>query len=311
MNISIRHLQAFVEVAASGSFTRAAEQLHLTQSTLTATIKQLEEQAELLLLDRTTRRVFLTQEGERFLPVAQRLLSDFRSAMDDLKATSLRQQGHVSLATSPSMLTRLLPGIIKRFATDYPGISLSLRDDAAGGIEQRVLNNEVDFGLASNHSRQPELNYEPLLRDRYGVVVPQDHPLTTRPTPLHWSEVAACPLILLSSDTGIRAQLEGFSDQGIAPVNLNTSLLEVSNPSGLAALISEGLGVSIIPALAAYTSSFERLRFIPLEQPLIEREICIVTRRARSLSPAAESLLDAIRHTLAATQLPASVRFVG
>ncbi|WP_409522439.1 LysR family transcriptional regulator [Nitrincola sp. MINF-07-Sa-05] len=311
MSISIRHLQAFVEIASSGSFTRAAEHLHLTQSTLTATIKQLEEQAELTLLDRTTRRVFLTQEGERFLPVAQRLLSDFRSAMEDLRATSLRQQGHVGLAASPSMLTRLLPAIVKHFATDYPGISLYLRDDGAGGIEQRVLDNEVDFGLASNHSRQPELNYEPVLRDRYGVVVPQEHPLVTLKQPLQWSQVRAYPLILLSSDTGIRAQLEGFSAQGVAPVTLETSLLEVSNPAGLAALISEGLGISIIPALAADTSSFERLRFIPLNTPLIEREICIITRRKRSLTPAAESLLKYVRDGLAKAQLPASVRFIG
>ncbi|MFT6352829.1 MAG: DNA-binding transcriptional LysR family regulator, partial [Neptuniibacter pectenicola] len=76
-NISIRHLRAFTEIAKSGSFTRAAENLHLTQSTLTATIKQLEEQVELKLFDRTTRRVMLTGEGENFFPVAEKLISDF------------------------------------------------------------------------------------------------------------------------------------------------------------------------------------------------------------------------------------------
>ena len=87
-NISIRHIRAFLAVARDGSFTRAAESLHLTQSTLTGTIKQLEEQAGLTLFDRTTRQVLLSGEGERFLPVAERLLSDFDTAMTDLRAVA-------------------------------------------------------------------------------------------------------------------------------------------------------------------------------------------------------------------------------
>jgi len=101
-NTSIRHIRAFLAVARDGSFTRAAESLHLTQSTLTGTIKQLEEQAGLTLFDRTTRQVLLSGEGERFLPVAERLLSDFDTAMTDLRAVAEQQQGQVGIAASPS-----------------------------------------------------------------------------------------------------------------------------------------------------------------------------------------------------------------
>lgn len=309
-NISIRQLQAFVEVAANGSFTRAAEGLHLTQSTLTAQIQQLEEQAGLKLFDRTTRRVLLTAEGERFLPVAERLLSDFSAAMTDLQSRAELKQGHVSLAGSPSVITRLMPSALARFRTTHPAISVHIRDDSAGSLEQRVLNNEVDFAIAGNHSQQPDLEYQPLLQDRYGLVVPRQHPLADM-SELAWSQVPADELLLLSRDTGIRAQLERFATNGqlsILPIAGSNAPIEATNPAGLAALIAQDLGVSALPALAADTHAFGQLRFIPLRDPDIQREICIITRRGRALGPAAAALLHSVRYELPQMTLPDGVR---
>lgn len=302
--IGIRHLQAFIEVARCGSFTRAAEHLFLTQSALTATIKQLEQDAGLILFDRTTRRVVLSAEGERFLPVAERLLSDFTAALTDLRARAQLQQGHVSVAGSPSVVTRLLPAALLQFRTRFPSIQVNIRDESAGSLEQRVLNNEVDFAVAGNHSQQPELEYAPLLRDRYGLVVPSDHPLA-RHTQLSWQAIPDDHLLLLSQDTGIRAQLARFSQRGDIPIRLDRVQIEVSNPAAMAALISQGLGISLLPALAADVHSFDGLVFIPLHEPQIEREICIITRKGRALSPAAAALLDTLRAHLHQAQLPA------
>ncbi|MBV0931750.1 LysR family transcriptional regulator [Marinobacterium weihaiense] len=307
--IGIRHLQAFIEVARCGSFTRAAERLHLTQSALTTTIKQLEQDAGLTLFDRTTRSVVLSTEGERFLPVAERLHSDFTAAMTDLRARAQLQQGHVSVAGSPSVVTRLLPSALAEFRHQYPSMQVTIRDESAGSLEQRVLNNEVDFALAGNHSQQPELAYAPLLRDRYGLVVPSDHPLAGRESVL-WQQVPEDNLLLLSDDTGIRAQLTRFSQRGQIPTRLDQVQIEVSNPAGMAALISQGLGVTLLPALAADVHSFAGLSFIPLETPVIEREICIITRRGRALSPAAAALLQTLRQHLAQIRLPAWVKAV-
>ncbi|SEF97646.1 LysR family transcriptional regulator [Marinobacterium lutimaris] len=306
-NISIRQLQAFVEVALNGSFTRAAEGLHLTQSTLTAQIQQLEDQAGLKLFDRTTRRVLLTAEGERFLPVAERLLSDFNTAMTDLQSRAELKEGHVSLAGSPSVVTRLLPTALPLFRQTHPGIRVHIRDDSAGSLEQRVLNNEVDFAIAGNHSQQPDLEYEPILRDRYGLVVTRHHRLANA-TQLNWSQVPNDELLLLSGDTGIRAQLERFSASGQLSIKLDDAKIEATNPAGLAALIAQNLGVSVLPALAADTHSFEQLRFIPLLKPQLEREICIITRRGRALSPAAAALLASISEQLSQMKLPAGVQ---
>ncbi len=301
--IGIRHLQAFIEVARYGSFTRAAGHLHLTQSALTATIKQLELDASLTLFDRTTRRVVLSAEGERFLPVAERLLSDFTAALTDLRARAQLQQGHVSVAGSPSVVTRLLPSALQPFRARYPSIQVNIRDESAGSLEQRVLNNEVDFAIAGNHSQQPELDYAPLIRDRYGLVVPSDHPLAGCSS-LQWHQIPSDNLLLLSVDTGIRAQLSRFSHNGQIPITLDQVQIEVSNPAGMAALISQGLGVTLLPALAADVHSFTGLAFIPLVEPILEREICIITRQGRALSPAAAALLETLRQHLRQISLP-------
>ncbi len=308
-NITIRHLRAFIEIAAAGSFTRAAENLHLTQSTLTATIKQLEEQAGLKLLDRTTRRVLMTREGEHFLPVAEKLVSDFDTAFSDLQSTSTQQQGHVGIAASPSMIGRILPRVIKQYHAHYSKIGIYLRDDNASGIEQRVLDNEVDFGLGGNHSQQPELSYHPVIRDRYGVIVPNSHHLTRSPE-VSWHQISNLPQVHLTDDSGTRSQLYKLVQENNLDLKLQGSLIEVSSPAGLAEMIQAGLGISVLPALAASTTAFRELRFIPLSDPSLYRQICTITRRGRFLSPAAETLLGSTVNYLNSAELPDFVEII-
>lgn len=302
-NLSIRHLRAFIEIAATGSFTRAAENLHLTQSTLTATIKQLEDQAGLRLLDRTTRRVLLSGEGQNFLPVAAKLVSDFDTAFSDLHATATQQQGQVGIAASPSMISRILPTIIKEYHSSYPNIGIYLRDDNANGIEQRVLDNEVDFGIGGNHSDQSELYYQPVLKDRYGVVVSCNNNLADSPT-VSWASIHGLAQVHLTEDSGTRSQLVKLQTDN--PLNLEPKgpFIEVSTPAGLAEMIKTGLGISLLPALAASTDAFKELKFIPLEKPELYREICIISRKGRSLSPASESLLKLINQQFITAELP-------
>ena len=313
-NLSVRHMRAFVEVASFGSFTRAADNLHLTQSTLTATIKQLEQQVGLLLLDRTTRRVLLTSEGERFLPVAERLISDFDTALADLQSVAEQQQGKVDIAAAPSVLTRLLPSLVHKYRQQYPNIGISLRDDSAGVIEQRILANEVDFGIAGNHSSHGDLNYQPLLKDRYGIVTTQRHIvadiLLNKRESVCWRELDQASLIYLSTDTGIRAQLSVFLEREGLSLSQAEAPIEVSNPAALAVLIEEGLGISVLPALAASTPAFDHLCFTPLKEPVIERDICIITRKGRSLGPAAKTMLELVSQSIGALVLPPFVSMV-
>ncbi|MDO6452294.1 LysR family transcriptional regulator [Neptunomonas phycophila] len=304
--INYRHLIAFIAVSRQGSFTQAAAHLHVTQSTLTATIKQLESQTGIQLLDRTTRRVHLTQAGERFFPVAERLVSDFDAALSDLKASALQQQGSVSLAASASVVSTLLPHVIAKYRQDFPNVAMTIIEEGASGIESGVDDNRADFGIGSNHSNQPTLHYTPLIKDQYGVVLPQDHPiLDQNPTLINPSDITSFPQIFLTKDNGIRLQLDEYLQQW--PTISKRAAVEATTPATLASLIKSGMGVSILPALAASTSAFTELTFVPLDQPDMYRELCLITRRGRSLSPAGEELMRRVIELLKDITLPPGV----
>lgn len=296
-NISIKHLRAFVSIANLGSFTRAAQQLNLTQSTLTASIKLLEQQAGLTLLDRTTRQVTLTKEGERFYPVARRLINDFRLAIDDLQAGAEQQRGHITIATSPTANSFLIPELIHAYHQQYPNINVSIYETGASEIEQQVASKFADIGLGSNHSQHPELNYQLLLEDQYGVVSPKDHPIAKLKS-LKWQQLDNYKLLHLSENNGIRAELERWHQQDIIHYPKPLPIIESSNPSGLSALISNQLGVTVLPALASQVSAFQGLTFTPLTHPVRCRALFIVTRRDATLSPSALSILDRLQKIL-------------
>ncbi|BBB29683.1 LysR family transcriptional regulator [Neptunomonas japonica] len=305
-NISYRHLNAFIEVSRHGSFTHAAEHLHVTQSTLTATIKQLEAQVALQLFDRTTRRVNLTRDGERFYPVAERLISDFDTAINDLRASAQQQRGHIGIAASPSVLNSLLPPVIKTYRQAFPNIGISLKEEGASGIEENVINNIVDFGIGGNRSAHPELLYQPILQDRYGVVMTHDDPLIMADT-LCWNDLKQRSLSMLSVENGIRIQLEKCISEKKIPFILENSLIEASTPATLASLIQNGIGISILPALAASTPAFHSLVFKPLSEPVLRRELCLITRKGRSIGPAGEELLKRATQYFQEAPLPAYV----
>jgi len=295
MNVTLRHLRSFIEVARRGNFTRAAEALSVSQPALTITINQFENGLGVKLFDRTTRRVRLTGEGAEFLPTAQRLLEDFDAAIAGMRDVAERRSGRVGLASLPSVAVRLLPQIVARFSQAHPGIHIHLHDDNASGVELRVRRNEVDFGIASQWAPNPELEFRPLITDAFGVVCRGDHRLAADRGPIAWRAIADEPFLGLAADTGIRPLLDAVKS---LPDNVRAPRYEVSNTATLEGMLKAGLGITALPALAMPAGSESGLIYRPLQRPAVRREIGLITRKGRSLSPAAQHLHDLIVNTL-------------
>lgn len=303
---SIRHFRCFVAVASEGGFTAAAERLFVTQSALTASIQQLEEALGLRLFHRTTRRVDLTAAGAEFLPVAQRLLREFDGAVADMRASATGERGHVSIATAASVMAHLLAPAITAFTARYPNVGLTIRDGVSGDVQQRVLSGAADLGFTSRWSDDPALGFQPLMYDRLGMICYATHPLASGNGPLHWEELTRYRYIALTMDTGTRVQLQEVS--GLREM-LREPQHEVSTVNMLYWLLKGGDGISIVPALVASLPAFENFRFRVLETPTVEREISIITRRGRELSPAARRLLDVIDQQRRTTPPPPGARY--
>lgn len=305
--VTLKHLRAFVAVAETGSFTLAAARLCVTQSALTAVIQQFEEAVAQKMFDRSTRRVDLTRQAEQFLPEAQRVLRTFDNAVGDLMDLSSGRAGQIRIASAASVIRQFLARSLEEFRLEYPDISITLRDAAAREVERMVLEGEVDFGIESSYQASEDLQYVPLVSDRYGAVCRRDMSVAALAGPLRWADLPVSGYVSFSADTGIGHFLRRHAAHWPA---LQQARDEVTSTTALFALLGAGSRYSVVPAMAFRATEFPELVFRALDDPPLSREICLITRRLRSLSSNAERLLKVVVGNLHRVELPEGTRVI-
>jgi DNA-binding transcriptional LysR family regulator len=179
----------------------------------------------------------------------------------------------------------LLPEVIHRFLRRYPDIEISLQDDTAQTVQSLVHTRRVDFGITSLWKRDPELSFVPLWQEPMGLVCRADHPLVTGATSLPWTALTGHSLI----DNGTTQMLTGTT----AEAYVRESPLYVSNMISLIALVEAGLAATILPYLA-YPPDKPNLRFLPLTEPQVLREVGLLQTLGSTLSPAAQALKEIV-----------------
>ena len=302
--ITLKQFRAFVAVANYGSFTRAADKLFLTQSTLTSAIRELEQSIGLRLFDRSTRTVSLTREGAEFLPAISRLLIDVETSVANIRDVALSRRGHVSIAAGMTIVTTLLTPVVARYSRAFPAIKIHIRDDNGSGISRRVKSSEADIGISGKFGDDPELTFLPQFRDRFGVVCRNDHPLAQKTGGIEWTKLEGHRYIESTRDTTVHAMLQKVAGEFTF---FNHAAFEASSLTSLECLLGEGLGFTVISALAASHNPGKNLVFRPLLGPVLEREVTIITRKGRALSPAATGMLGMLVESFARNELPPGV----
>jgi len=287
INLSTRDLRAFVQLAQQRNFTRAAALCHLSQPAFSALIRGIEEQVGGRLFDRTTRQVELTAEGQAFLLAAERLLQDTEAAVSDVRDHVARRRGRVSMAVLPSLAAGWLPPLLARFHQAHPGIGLDVADVLSDSCIARVRSGQADFALASTRVDAPELRTEPFCTDDFHVVFRSDHELAQGQGKVRLSEVTRHPIVQLARSSSVRQHVE----MAVHPKPMH-SVLELEQLSTVVAMVREGLGVSIVPALTLFHFGEQALRSRPIQAPGLRRRIYLVRRADRALSSAAQGLYE-------------------
>lgn len=296
MNVTLKHLRAFLAVAHAGGFTRAAEGSGLSQPALTVNVRQLEEALGLALFERTTRRVRLTARGRSFLPTAERLVADFDDTIEAIRADVAAGWQRVSVAALPSMATLVLPQAIATLVARAPETRIHVRDLNSSAVQRRVRAGEVDLGIGSAREAEPDLACEPLLSDAFGLVCRADHPLAAAQAPVAWDRIGDFPYLGMGLDTGIRPLIEEI---GTVPESVARPRLEFSNIMTLGAMLAEGVGVTAMPHMAFRCIERQGLTFVPLAGPPIRRTVCLMTRSGMPLAPAAARFRAILREACA------------
>ncbi len=289
LNLSTRDLRAFLALAETRNFTRAAQRCHLSQSAFSARVRAIETTLGSRLFDRDTRKVDLTPEGRLFEPVARRLVEEFEGLVGDFRDHTTRRKGRVALAALPSLAAGWLPGVLAEYHARYPGIELALADRLSEECIDQVRSGRVDLALASTDPNAIDLMTEELCRDDFRLVCRRDHPLATKRT-LQIRDAGAWPFIHLARSSSVRQYLEG----ALHPLQMRT-VLELEHLATVAAMVVQGLGITIVPALTLFHFEHPDLvvrRFAALD---LQRTIYVVRRRNVSLSAAAQAMYALLR----------------
>jgi len=178
--IEVRHLRVVDAVQRSGSVSRAAEQLHLTQPAVSHALRDLEERLGVSLFERRTRRMVATAEGLRLLETAQRVLDDLRAVEHELVEFREGQRGLIRLATGCYTCYHWLPRLLAAFAESWPGVDLELRPDATQDPVKALLEGRLDLAVMLQPVDDPRLEQERLFDDELVAVMAPGHPLAGR-----------------------------------------------------------------------------------------------------------------------------------
>jgi DNA-binding transcriptional LysR family regulator len=288
MNLTLRQLRAFVLVARSGSFTRAAKSMHLTQSALSQLVRELEGALNTRLVDRTTRSVSLTATGKEFVASSQRILDDLEQAIGNVDKLVAKQRGRVVIASPVVLASNLLPPVVARFREAYSGIELILSDSLPNEVLPQVRTGAADLGIGTFSPTEHDLQRRLLFKEAMGAVFPASHPFA-RATRLTWKDLATTPVLTLRRGSVFRDLAEaGFSAAGLT---LEPSF-ETNFVGSLIGLVDAGLGVAIVPGYAAVMADKRRIAWKRLVKPVVEREVLMIHRADSTLSPAAQAFAD-------------------
>lgn len=293
MNFNLSDLRAFVAVAELGSFRAAATELHLSQPALSRRIEKLEGALGVRLFDRTTRSVEMTAVGREFSRKARELLNGLEDSLLGIRDVATRITGEVTVACVPSAVRYFLPAVLRDYHARYPRIVVRLIDEGANDVLNMVVRNEADFGFNYIGTQEPDVEFEPVLREPFVVACPPSHPLAAK-RKVTWAELGEYDYMTVGKASGNRWLLDhALSDVPVRP----QWYCEVRHVTTLVSLVEAGLGIAAVPRLAMPPGDHPNLKSVPLAEPAITRTVGLIRRRGRSLSPAAQQLYDMLLET--------------
>lgn len=286
--IRIEALRAFLTVAESGTLKEAATQLGRTQSALSMTLKQLEGELNGSLFE-TDRKRDLTDLGQYVLQVATDILRDHDHGLDLIERYASGRAGRLRLASVPSVAALVLPDLLRTFLLEADGAEIDLVDTDSAAVRKAVATGRADLGIASPGKRPDGLDSELLFSDQLFVICRSASVLAQLKAPVEWDQLTGEALI--TNETLAQLDSPGFKNLAAH------SRLSVRNILSLLAMVRAGAGITILPGLAT-VSLPDGLLALPLADPTCSRQVCLLSRSARTPSPLTKAMAAHLRKNL-------------
>jgi LysR family transcriptional regulator, hydrogen peroxide-inducible genes activator len=288
--MEMHQLRYVAAVARAGNFSRAAEQCHVSQPSLSQQIQKLEEELGERLFDRMKREAKLTPHGEAFLPRALKILEEVDVAKREASDAHKLLRGRVILGVLPTIAPYLLPSVLVDFAKKFPDVEIVVHEDTTAQLLKLANAYEIDFAVASRPIRDPRMEVKDLFAEELRLALPPRHPLTRKRT-VRLADLEKEPFIVMKEGHCLGDQVLNFCERrDLKPtVSFRSAQLET-----IQALVQSGVGISLVPAMAARKKRAGLPRYRSLVSPRPERKIVAIWPRQRPLSRAASELFKEI-----------------
>jgi LysR family transcriptional regulator, transcription activator of glutamate synthase operon len=294
MLMDLRQLRYLLALAETGSFTRAAESEHIAQPAVSQQIRRLEDEVGLALVERTTRRVSLTEAGELLVVRARRIMAELEAGEIELQALRGMYAGHVTIGAMHTMGPVDVSLALALFAQRHPDVQLTVREHSSEEMASMLRADELDLAFLSVTERveSHELGLHQLVSEELVVLLPPGHPLAGRKQ-VRMVQLADEPFISFREGARLRELLMAAGRSA----NFEPRVALESNESQrVRRLVSRGLGVAILPRSDAVGPGAE-VAVAELIDPSLSRDITLAWREDRRLSPAAAEFLELARET--------------
>ncbi|HWY42481.1 MAG TPA: hydrogen peroxide-inducible genes activator [Candidatus Sulfotelmatobacter sp.] len=287
--MELHQLRYFCAVADTGSFSRAAEQSHVSQPSLSQQILKLEDELGARLFDRLGRSVRLTELGKTFLPRARAVLHELEAARGDVVEQKDSIAGPVAIGAIPTVAPYLLPRVLTSFSRKFPQVHLTVIEEITPVLLDRLRAGTVDVAVLALPIRGHEFETFSLLTEPLFAVLPQKHKLAQRRS-ISLKDVRKEPFLLLRDGHCFRENAVAACDRARVHPQV---VFESGQFSSLLGLVGAGMGVSLIPQMAMDRKS--NCSYVPISDPEATRTIGAVVLRGRSLTRANLSFLSLLR----------------
>ena len=288
--MEMHQLRYVVAVAHAGNFSRAAEQCHVSQPSLSQQIQKLEEELGERLFDRMKREVKLTPHGESFLRRAVRVLEEVDTAKREAKDATDLLRGTVTLGVLPTIAPYLLPEAMTEYLEKYPRVEIVVQEDTTAHLLKLLVACEIDFALASQPIRDARLEVRELFSEELLLALPADHPLTRKRT-VSASDLEGEALIVMKEGHCLGDQVLNFCDRSDLHPNISFRSAQLET---IQSLVCAEMGLSLIPAMAAKPGQRSVPQYRSFSSPRPTRKIVAAWPKQRPPGRAAAEFLKII-----------------
>jgi len=289
--MEVHQLRYFCAVAHHGTFTRASKAEHVAQPSLSQQILKLEAELGARLFDRLPRSARLTKFGHAFLPRAERILRQLEEAKREVRDMSSNDEGEVVVGIIPTIAAYLLPRLLSQFTERHPLITIKIIEDITPALLARLQEGTIDVAVAALPITGNELVTEELFEEKFYAVLPERHPLASRSS-INLAQLNREPFLLLKEGHCFRDSLIAACDK----LRMSPSIVfESGQFATILAMVSAGMGVSAVPAMAVQPQP--GCKFIPIAGKHSRRTVGLVTSRHHFQSRAQRLLMKHMRES--------------